>query len=98
MLRCACLASVSRRGLHHSLCTCPRPSLLPLPPPLLAPSLVLPWPRQVVADSLALARIAAVLRRRRYENGALRLDNTRLFFKLDAEGNPCDYGVYEQAR
>jgi hypothetical protein len=25
-----------------------------------------------------------------------RLDNTRLYFKLDAEGNPCDYGVYEQ--
>lgn len=51
-----------------------------------------------MSDSLALARIAAALRRRRYENGALRLDNTRLFFKLDGEGNPCDYGVYEQAR
>lgn len=26
-----------------------------------------------------------------------RLDNTRLYFKLDGEGNPQDYGVYEQA-
>lgn len=52
---------------------------------------------QVVKDSLALHRIASSLRRRRFDGGALRLDNTRLFFKLDEEGNPHDYGVYEQA-
>jgi DIS3-like exonuclease 2 len=53
------------------------------------------WP-EVVQDSLTLHRIASALRQRRFDGGALRLDNTRLFFKLDGEGNPCDYGVYEQ--
>lgn len=52
---------------------------------------------QVVSDSLTLHRIASALRKRRFDGGALRLDNTRLFFKLDGDGNPCDYGVYEQA-
>lgn len=52
----------------------------------------------MVKDSLTLHRIASCLRARRFDGGALRLDNTRLFFKLDEEGNPCDYGVYEQAR
>lgn len=52
----------------------------------------------MVNDSLTLHRIASALRKRRFDGGALRLDNTRLFFKLDGEGNPCDYGVYEQAR
>jgi hypothetical protein len=51
---------------------------------------------QVVHDSLLLHRIACALRQRRFDGGALRLDNTRLFFKLDEQGNPCDYGVYEQ--
>ncbi len=51
----------------------------------------------MVQDSLTLHRIASALRKRRFDGGALRLDNTRLFFKLDGEGNPCDYGVYEQA-
>jgi hypothetical protein len=27
---------------------------------------------------------------------AARLDNTRLFFRLDDDGNPADYGAYEQ--
>ncbi|KAI3425159.1 hypothetical protein D9Q98_008930 [Chlorella vulgaris] len=53
------------------------------------------WP-EVVKDSLTLNNIARSLRQRRFDGGALRLDNTRLYFKLDAEGNPCDYGVYEQ--
>lgn len=52
--------------------------------------------KQVVGDSLTLCRIARNLRRRRFENGALRLDNIKLFFKLDDDGNPEDYGVYEQ--
>lgn len=47
-------------------------------------------------DSLTLHRIASRLRKRRFDSGALRLDNTRLYFKLDGEGNPQDYGVYEQ--
>ncbi|KAL4419743.1 hypothetical protein ABPG75_006841, partial [Micractinium tetrahymenae] len=53
------------------------------------------WP-QVVQDSLTLHRIASSLRRRRFDGGALRLDNTRLFFKLDEQGNPHNYGVCEQ--
>ncbi|GAB4816026.1 hypothetical protein N2152v2_003072 [Parachlorella kessleri] len=53
------------------------------------------WP-EVVGDSLTLHRIARNLRRRRYDNGALRLDNVRLYFQLDDDGNPDGYGVYEQ--
>lgn len=45
---------------------------------------------QVVGDVLALHRIAAARRRERFENGALRLDNVKLNFTLDANGNPCD--------
>lgn len=44
---------------------------------------------QVVGDVLALNRIARNLHRRRFENGALRLDNVKLVFRLDAEGNPA---------
>eukprot|EP00887_Chlorella_sp_A99_P000156 scaffold16.g156.t1 len=54
------------------------------------------WP-EVVADSLALQHIAANLRRRRFEGGALRLDNTRLYFSLDDDGNPSSCSIYEQA-
>jgi hypothetical protein len=45
--------------------------------------------RQVVEDVRALQGIAAVMRRVRYENGALRLDNVKLNFDLDSDGNPC---------
>ncbi len=45
---------------------------------------------QVVGDVLALHRIAAARRRARFENGALRLDNVKLNFTLDADGNPID--------
>lgn len=42
--------------------------------------------------------VASSLRRKRFEiDGALRLDNVRLYFKLDEkDGFPVDYGVYEQ--
>ena len=43
---------------------------------------------QVISDSLALHSIARHLRKARFDNGALRLDNIRLFFKLDKDGNP----------
>ena len=65
-----------------------RPPVPTAPPPT----------KQVVADSLTLSRIARNLRRRRFEGGALRLDNVKLYFKLDADGNPEGYGIYEQVR
>jgi hypothetical protein len=43
---------------------------------------------QVQADVLALHGIAAKLREARFGSGALRLDNTKLDFTLDADGNP----------
>ena len=39
---------------------------------------------------LALHEIAAKLRAKRFGSGALRLDNTKLNFSLDADGNPED--------
>jgi hypothetical protein len=51
---------------------------------------------QVEADSLALHAIARRLRARRFGNGALRLDNTRLYFTLDAEGQPVAGAPYVQ--
>lgn len=45
---------------------------------------------QVIEDVLALHKIAAARRRERFQNGALRLDNVKLNFTLDADGNPCD--------
>lgn len=54
------------------------------------------WP-QIVEDSLRLHRIAMNLRKKRYDNGALRLDNVRLYFMLNEEtGLPIDYEVYQQ--
>ena len=43
---------------------------------------------QVHWDVLALHGIAAKLRAKRFGSGALRLDNTKLNFSLDADGNP----------
>ena len=45
---------------------------------------------QVQEDVLALHGIAAKLRAKRFGSGALRLDNTKLNFSLDADGNPED--------
>ena len=45
---------------------------------------------QVIEDVLVLHKIAAARRRERFQNGALRLDNVKLNFTLDADGNPCD--------
>jgi hypothetical protein len=43
----------------------------------------------VIGDCLSLHRIARNLRATRFnELGALRLDNMRLFYKLDKDGNP----------
>ena len=55
--------------------------------------------RQVTEDSLALHAVARRLRVRRFAGGALRLDNTRLYFTLDAGGQPVAAAPYvQQAR
>ncbi|GIL48122.1 hypothetical protein Vafri_4822 [Volvox africanus] len=51
---------------------------------------------QVEADSLALWSLAKQLRAARFNGGALRLDNTRLFFSLDNDGNPVAAAPYVQ--
>jgi DIS3-like exonuclease 2 len=54
------------------------------------------WPR-VVADCLALWRVARRLRARRFAGGALRMDNTRLGFVLDGQsGAPLAASPYVQ--
>ena len=51
----------------------------------------------IVADCLRLHDVAQCLRRKRFsEGGALRLDNTKLYFELDEEGNPTSFGAYVQ--
>ena len=49
---------------------------------------------QVVHDVLALNSIARHLRAGRVANGALRLDNTKLFFGMDDDGNPISAAPY----
>lgn len=44
---------------------------------------------QVVDDVLCLAKVARNLRTARFDSGALRLDNIKLYFALDGDGNPC---------
>ena len=43
----------------------------------------------MIDDVLALDKIARNLHRRRFENGALRLDKAKLGFRLDDDGNPA---------
>ena len=50
----------------------------------------------MVGDILALNRIARKLHHRRFENGALRLDNVKLSFKLDGDGNPSTTQIYSK--
>jgi DIS3-like exonuclease 2 len=50
----------------------------------------------VYEDCMALYKISRNLRQRRFDNGALRLDNVRLYYELDNEGKPVDCGVYVQ--
>ena len=50
----------------------------------------------VMEDSLVLWKVAKRLRRSRFDSGALRLDNARLSFKLDKDGNPTSCSHYDQ--
>ena len=49
---------------------------------------------QVVGDVLALNGIARHLKAGRTANGALRLDNTKLYFTMDDNGNPVSASPY----
>ena len=53
---------------------------------------------QVVKDVLALNAIARHLKAGRASNGALRLDNTKLYFKMDDNGNPVSAEPYGEQR
>lgn len=53
------------------------------------------WP-EVVEDVLGLNGIARHLKAGRASNGALRLDNTKLYFKMDDNGNPVSAAPYVQ--
>ena len=50
----------------------------------------------VMEDSLVLWKVAKRLRKSRFDSGALRLDNIRLCFKLDKDGNPTSCSHYDQ--
>ena len=53
---------------------------------------------QIKYDCLALHGIASRLREARFKSGALRLNNTRLFFALDTGGNPVSASPYVQTQ
>lgn len=50
----------------------------------------------ILADIRSLNEIAKRRRSRRFENGALRLDNLKLAFVIDENGMPCDSMIKEQ--
>jgi DIS3-like exonuclease 2 len=55
--------------------------------------------KEIAEAVLLLHRVASNLRRRRFsggDDGALRLDNVRLFFTLGEDGLPIDVGIYRQ--
>ncbi len=51
----------------------------------------------MVDDVLALNGIARHLKAGRASNGALRLDNTKLYFKMDDTGNPVSAAPYGES-
>lgn len=48
----------------------------------------------VMKDVVHLHKIAQDMRQKRYENGSLRLDNSKVMISLD-EGNPKDFSLYQ---
>lgn len=78
------LASFTRTHLCcAAVCLCPHPNPRPTT-------------TQIKYDCLALHGIASRLRDARFKSGALRLNNTRLFFALDTGGNPVAASPYVQ--
>ena len=54
-------------------------------------------PSEVADDILVLHRLAQKMRARRFETGALRIDNVKLNFKLDENGLPTDASIYSSS-
>ena len=79
---CGCLPGC-RRVCGNRPCTDPSP-----PPPHQHHR------PQVQQDVCTLNTIAQALRKKRFDGGALRLDNTRLTFSLDAAGLPVGFKPY----
>ncbi len=52
-------------------------------------------PSEVESDIALLNSLAKKLRARRFKDGALKIDNVKLSFELDAEGKPVDCAVHE---
>jgi protein SSD1 len=64
-----------------------------LPPPELSNG----YTEDNIRDStMLLYEISVKLRKARFERGALSMNNIKLWFALDHEGNPINTGVYEQ--
>lgn len=43
---------------------------------------------------LSLRSLAAIMRQRRFDTGALRVDQTKLYFQLSDSGEPISYAAY----
>jgi protein SSD1 len=50
---------------------------------------------EVQADIRQLFKYSQIMRKRRYENGALSLSSIKLWFSLDEVGNPTNAGIYQ---
>lgn len=55
-------------------------------------------PLQVIGDSLALNTVAVKLRAARFQNGALSMDNIKLSYVMDKDGDPVGFSQYVQVR
>lgn len=53
---------------------------------------------QVIGDSLALNSVAVKLRAARFQNGALSMDNIKLSYVMDKDGDPVGFSQYAQVR
>ncbi|KAJ9477524.1 Protein SSD1 [Pseudozyma hubeiensis] len=51
-------------------------------------------PKEIADDILLLHQLAQKMRARRFDTGALRIDNVKLSFKLDENGLPTDASIY----
>lgn len=51
-------------------------------------------PNKIADDILILHKLAQKMRARRFETGALRIDNVKLSFRLDENGLPTDASIY----
>ncbi|XP_049808403.1 DIS3-like exonuclease 2 isoform X3 [Schistocerca nitens] len=53
-------------------------------------------PKDILSRVLWLHKLALILRKRRFDGGALKIDQTKVFFSLDELGLPVAYNCYVQ--